>query len=70
MPPFLYFPIAKGGTRTISHLPIAEGRSFDRLERCIYNCKLRNEKEKKINPSALIWLPNWQFKDKEALLKL
>jgi hypothetical protein len=26
--PFLYFPIAKGGTKTIAHLSIAEGLSF------------------------------------------
>jgi hypothetical protein len=42
-PPFLHFPIAKGGTKTIAHLPIAEGLSFRSLERRIYNCKLRNE---------------------------
>jgi hypothetical protein len=50
MPPFLHFSIAKGGKKTIAHLSIAEGMSFRRLDRCIYNCKLRNEK--KINPSA------------------
>jgi hypothetical protein len=49
--PFLYFPIAKGGTKTISHLSIAEGLSFRSLDRCIYDCKLRNEKD-------LIQVPN------------
>ncbi len=43
--PFLYFPIVKGGTKTIAHLSIAEGLSFWSLDRCIYNCKLRNEKD-------------------------
>ncbi len=42
-PPFLHFLIDKGGTRTISHLPIAEGLSFRSLDRRIYDCKLRNE---------------------------
>jgi hypothetical protein len=43
--PFLYFPIVKGGTKTIVHLSIAEGLSFRSLDRCIYDCKLRNEKD-------------------------
>ncbi len=43
MPPFLHFPIAKGGTKTIAHLPIAEGLSFRSLDRRIYDCKLWNE---------------------------
>jgi hypothetical protein len=41
--PFLHFPIAKGGTKIIEHLPIAEGLSFlsfKRVDRRIYNCKL------------------------------
>jgi hypothetical protein len=45
MPPFLHFPIAKGGTKTISPLSIAEGLSFRSLDRRIYDCKLRNEKK-------------------------
>jgi hypothetical protein len=28
MPQFLLFPLAKGGTKTIAHLSIAEGSSF------------------------------------------
>ena len=44
-PPFLHFPIAKGGTKTIAHLLIAEGLSFRSLDRRIYDCKLRNEKD-------------------------
>jgi hypothetical protein len=39
-PPFFHFTIAKGGTRTIAHLPISEGLSFRSLDRCIYACKL------------------------------
>jgi hypothetical protein len=35
--------IAKGGTRTIAYLPIAEGLSFRSLDRRIYDWKLRNE---------------------------
>jgi hypothetical protein len=50
-PPFLHFPIAKGGTKTIAHLPIAEGFSFrSSLDRSIYKCKLRS-KNKKFNPN-------------------
>jgi hypothetical protein len=45
-PPFLHFPIAKGETRTIAQLPIAEGLSFRILDRRIYDCKMRNEKKK------------------------
>jgi hypothetical protein len=44
IPPLLHFPIAKGGTKTIAHLPITEGLSFPSLDMRIYNCKLRNEK--------------------------
>jgi hypothetical protein len=44
-PPFLHFPIAKGGTKTIGHLSIAEGLSFLSLDRCIYDWKLLNEKK-------------------------
>ncbi len=40
---FLHFPIAKGGTKAISPLSIAEGLSFRSLDRRIYDCKLRNE---------------------------
>ncbi len=46
--PFLYFPIAKGGKKTIAHLSIAEGLSFRSLDRCICDCKLRNEKDLKV----------------------
>jgi hypothetical protein len=28
MPPFLHYPIAKGGRKTIAHLQIAEGLGF------------------------------------------
>jgi hypothetical protein len=44
-PPFLHFPIAKGGTKTIAQLSIAEGLNFRSLDRRIYDCKLRNEKK-------------------------
>jgi hypothetical protein len=44
-PKFLLFSIAKGGTKTIARLSIAEGSSFRSLERRIYDCKLRNEKK-------------------------
>ncbi len=47
-PPFLHFLIAKGGTKTIVHLPITEGVSFRSLVRRIYNSKLW----KRFNPSA------------------
>jgi hypothetical protein len=46
----LHFPIAQGGTRTTGHLQVAEGLSFQSLERRIYDCKLRNKK--KIYPSV------------------
>ncbi len=39
MTPFLHLPIAKGGTRSIAHLPVAEGLSFQSLD-----CKLRKKK--------------------------
>jgi hypothetical protein len=61
---FLNFPIAKGGTRTIAHLLIAEGWSFRSLDRRIYDCKLRNEKKglihvwREFHPGHLNWLPN------------
>jgi hypothetical protein len=35
------FTVTKGGTRTIAHLPIAEGLSFRSLDRRIYDCKLK-----------------------------
>jgi hypothetical protein len=43
-PQFLHFPIAKGETMTIAHLPILERLSFRSLDSRIYDCKLRNEK--------------------------
>jgi hypothetical protein len=51
-PQFLLFSMAKGGTKTIAHLSIAEGSSFLSLYRRIYDCKLWNEKKKTFNPSA------------------
>jgi hypothetical protein len=45
MPQFLIFSMAKGGTKTIAHLSIAEGSSFLSLVRHNYDCKLRNEKK-------------------------
>jgi hypothetical protein len=50
-PQFLFFSMAKGGTKTIAHLSIAEGSSFLSLDRRIYDCKLRNER-KRFYPSA------------------
>ncbi len=44
-PPFLHFPNAQGGTKTISPLSIAEGLSFRSLDRRIYDYILRNEKK-------------------------
>ncbi len=44
MPQFLLLSTAKGGTK--KHLSIAEGSSFWSLDRRIYDCKLRNEKNK------------------------
>ncbi len=41
----LLFPTDKGGTKTIAHLPIAEGLSFGSLDRRIYDYKLQNEKK-------------------------
>jgi hypothetical protein len=49
-PPFPNFPIARGRTKTIAHSLIAEGLSFRSLHRCIYDCKLRIEKN--IYPST------------------
>ncbi len=65
--------MAKGVTKTIAQMSIAEGSSFWSLDRRIYDCKLRNEK-KRFNPSGNEYSPqlskllcNWQFKNKEAL---
>jgi hypothetical protein len=44
MPPLFRFPIAKGGTKTMTQLSIKEGLSFQILDMRIYNYKLRNEK--------------------------
>ena len=46
--PFLYFPIAKGGTKTIAHLSLAKGLSFRSLDRCIYdgNCGVKKIQER------------------------
>jgi hypothetical protein len=49
---YFLFSMAKGRTKNIAHLSIAEGSSFCSLDRCIYDCKLGNEK-KRFNPSAL-----------------
>jgi hypothetical protein len=45
MPPFLHFPIAKGGTKTIAHLSIAEGLSFGSLDGAftIVNCGMKKK---------------------------
>jgi hypothetical protein len=51
MPQFHLFSLAKGGTKTIAHLSIAEGSSFWSLDRRIYDSKLRNER-KTFNPNA------------------
>ena len=48
---FFFFSQAKGGTKTIALLSIAEGSSFLSLDRRIYDCKLRNER-KTCNPNA------------------
>jgi hypothetical protein len=50
-PQFLLFSQAKGGTKTIAHLSIAEGSSFWSLDRLIYDCKFQN-KRKTFNPNA------------------
>jgi hypothetical protein len=50
-PQFLLFSMAKGGTKTIALLPIAEGSSFWSLEKRIYDGKLLNEK-KTFSPST------------------
>jgi hypothetical protein len=50
-PQFLLFSQAKGGTKTIALLSIAEGLSFKSLDRLINVCKLRNER-KTFNPNA------------------
>jgi hypothetical protein len=44
-PPFLHFPIAKGGTKTIAQLSIAEGLNFRSLDRHIYvvNCGMKKK---------------------------
>ncbi len=44
-PPFLHFPIAKGGTKTIAYLLIDEGLSFRSSDRRINDCKWQNEKK-------------------------
>jgi hypothetical protein len=44
---FPLFSMAKGRTKTIAHLSIVEGSSFLSLDRRIYACKLRNEKNRK-----------------------
>ncbi len=40
---FLIFQFAKGGTKT--QRGVAEGWSFQSFDKCIYDCKLPNEKE-------------------------
>jgi hypothetical protein len=55
-PPFLHFPVAKSGTKSIANLPIAEGLSFRSLCRRIYGGKLRNDK-KIFNPSVAVNFP-------------
>jgi hypothetical protein len=67
--------MAKGGTKTIAHLSIAEGSSFWSLDRRIYDCKLHNEKKKHLIQVRNIYSPqlskllyNCKFKNKEALL--
>jgi hypothetical protein len=54
---YFHFSIAKGGTKTIGHLPIAEGLSFRSLDRCIYDCKRRNEKKDSIHVRREFSLP-------------
>jgi hypothetical protein len=72
-PQFLLFSIAKGGTKTIVHLSIAEGLSFWSLDRRIYDCKLGNEKKRfhpvrnESSPQLSKLLYNCQLKNKEAL---
>jgi hypothetical protein len=72
-PQFLLFSVAKGGTKTIAHLLIAEGSNFCGLHRRIYDCKLRNERKILIqvgieySPQLSKLLYNWQLKNKEAL---
>ncbi len=40
-----FFKCQKTGTETIAPLSIPEGQSFWSLDRCTYDCKLRNEKK-------------------------
>ncbi len=67
-PPFLYFPIAKAGTRTIAHMPIAEGLSFSYLQQIftIVNCRMKKKDliyvRSELHRQHLNWLPNWQLK--------
>jgi hypothetical protein len=42
---FFIFQLLKVETKTIAHLLFVEGLSFQNLNRCIQNCKLRNEKK-------------------------
>jgi hypothetical protein len=67
-PQFLLFSQAKGGTKTIAHLSIAEGSSFESLDRLINVCKLRNERKTKcamnILRSYLNCWHNWQLKNR------
>ncbi len=73
MPQFLLFSFAKGGTKTIAHLSIAEGSSFWSLDRLIYDCKLQNEKKGLIyvpneySPQLSELMYNLQLKNKELL---
>jgi hypothetical protein len=48
---FFIFRLPKAEQGPFAHLRIAEGLSFQSLDRRIYDCKLRNEK-KRFNPSA------------------
>jgi hypothetical protein len=70
--PFLHFPIAKGGTKTIAHLPIAEGSSFLCFDRRNYNCKLRNGKKdcSEFSPQTSKLLLNRQLKKHSGALIL
>jgi hypothetical protein len=76
-PQFLLFSTAKGGTKTIAHLSIAEGYTFLKSQIgsfttfTIVNCGMKKKIKSKcamnIHGRHLIFLPNWQVKNKEGL---
>jgi hypothetical protein len=72
-PQFLLFSMAKGGTKTIAHLSIAEGSSFEALKGAftIVNCGMKEKYlisvRNEYSPQLSKLLYNCKLKNKEVL---